>query len=323
MAYPIEKKLVVCVTSSALFDMTESDRIFKEKGVKAYKKYQEENIDKILDKGVAYPFVKRLLSLNQVFNDEKVRRILSLNQVLPEEKPIEVVLFSKNSPETGIRAMRSIQVWGLDITRYIFTSGKPNFQYLPAYNSALFLSANEEDTRMAIDQGYAAGTVIGCSIEDDDTDDEFRLAFDFDSVLACDDSEKFYKKEGMINYMRHEKELANEPLSAGPLEPLLEKISLFQRMERILAEADPMYKPILQTAIVTARNAPAHERVLTTLKNRDIEVDQMFFLGGVDKSRILNIMKPHIFFDDQKCHLENLSNIPAVHIPFGIANQLP
>lgn len=322
MAIEIEKKLVICVTSSALFDMTESDKVFKEKGVKAYKKFQEENVDKILEKGVAYPFIKRLLSFNQVFDGEKGKRLLSLNPDLPKEKPIEVVLFSKNSPETGIRAMRSIQAWGLDITRYIFTSGKPNFQYLPAYNSALFLSANEEDTRMAIDQGYAAGTVIGSSIEDDDTDDEFRLAFDFDSVLASDESEKFFKKEGLDSYMQHEKEFANEPLSAGPLEPLLEKISIFQRLERILAETDSTYKPILQTAIVTARNAPAHERVLTTLKNKNIEVDQMFFLGGVDKSQILNIMKPHIFFDDQKCHLENLSNIPAVHIPFGIANQL-
>lgn len=308
MAFQIEKKLVICVTSSALFDMTESDKVFKEQGVKAYKKYQEDNVNVPLSGGVAYPFIKRLLSLNELF---------------PNEKPIEVVLFSKNSPETGIRAMRSIKVLGLDMTRYIFTSGKPNFQYLPAYNSALFLSSNETDTRMAIAQGYAAGTVIGGSIQDNEEDNEFRLAFDFDSVLASDESEVIYQKEGIAKYMQHEEQLANEPLSAGPLEPLLEKISLFQKMERKMVEADPTYKPILQTAIVTARNAPAHERVLTTLKNRDIEVDQMFFLGGVDKSRILNIMKPHIFFDDQKCHLENLSNIPAVHIPFGIANQLP
>lgn len=306
MAYPIDKKMVVCVTSSALFDMTESDKVFREKGVKAYKEYQESNVDNTLEKGVAYPFIRRLLSLNDAF---------------PDEKPIEVVLFSKNSPETGNRAMRSIKQWNLDITRYIFTSGKPNFQYLPAYNSTLFLTSNENDTRAALSQGFAAGTVLNKIIMDDDNDKEFRLAFDFDSVLAGDESEAFYKKEGIENYMEHEAKFANKPLSGGPLEPLLKRIATFQEMERRKAKTDNTYNPILQTAIVTARNAPAHERVLTTLKEWNIEVDQMFFLGGVDKSRVLNIMKPHIFFDDQKVHLENLGNIPAVHIPFGIANK--
>lgn len=306
MAFPIEKKFVVCVTSSALFDMQESDRVFQEKGVDAYKKYQEENLDNTLDKGVAYPFIRRLLSLNDSF---------------PEEKPVEVVLFSKNSPAAGNRAMRSIKNWGLDITRFVFTSGKPNFQYLPAYNSTLFLTSNADDTEAALMAGHAAGTVVNQTIIDDENDVEFRLAFDFDSVLADDESEKYYKSEGISNYMEHEAENAQKPLSNGPLEPLLKRISTFQAMERKKAQNDNSYVPILQTAIVTARNAPAHERVLTTLKEWNIEVDQLFFLGGMDKSRILKIMKPHIFFDDQMIHLKNLENVPAVHIPFGVANQ--
>lgn len=179
MAFPIDKKFVICVTSSALFDMRESDKVFKEQGVDAYKKYQEENIDNTLDKGVAYPFIKRLLSLNDAF---------------PDEKPVEVVLFSRNSPDAGNRAMRSIKKWGLDITRFVFTSGKPNFQYLPAYNSTLFLTSNEKDTKEAIELGFAAGTILNKVISDDDNDIEFRLAFDFDSVLASDESEQFYKK---------------------------------------------------------------------------------------------------------------------------------
>lgn len=136
MAFPIERKFVVCVTSSALFDMKESDRVFQEQGVEAYKSYQETNLDNTLGKGVAYPFIKRLLSLNESF---------------PEDKPVEVVLFSKNSPAAGNRAMRSIQNWGLDITRFVFTSGKPNFQYLPAYNSTLFLTSNADDTEGSIE----------------------------------------------------------------------------------------------------------------------------------------------------------------------------
>lgn len=306
MAYPIEKKLVVCVTSSALFDMTESNEIFENEGIDAYQKYQEENIDNILAKGVAYPFIKRLLALNKVF---------------PEEKPIEVVLFSRNSLDTGNRVWRSVQKWDLDITRAVFTSGKPNFQYLPAFNSTLFLTSIENDAKAALEEGYAAGTILNKKVVEDENDIDFRIAFDFDGVLASDESEEYYKNEGIDKYMEHEKKLSNQPLNVGPLGPLLKRISIFQLMEKRKRVIDSSYKSILQTAIVTARNAPAHERVLTTLKHWGVEVDQIFFLGGMDKSRVLRIMKPHIFFDDQKIHLENLDNIPAVHIPFGIANR--
>ena len=285
MPYPIDKKLVITVTSSALFDMRESDEIFRTQGVDGYRQYQEENIDKTFEKGVAFPFIRRILSLNEVFQ---------------EEQPIEVVLFSKNSPDAGNRAMRSIAKYGLNISRFLFTSGDPNFQYLPAYNSTLFLTSNPDDTKAAISAGYAAGTVLNKSVVDD---------------------EKIYKDKGMEVYRAYETENASNPLSAGPLEPLLKKISTFRKMEKRRAEKDPTYTPILRTAIVTARNAPAHERVLTTLKEWDIDVDQLFFLGGMDKSLILNIMKPHIFFDDQMIHLENLDKVPAVHIPFGVANK--
>ncbi|MBQ0006612.1 MAG: 5'-nucleotidase [Alistipes sp.] len=307
MKYPIDEKFVVCVTSSALFDMVESDNVFKNEGVEAYKKYQEKNIDNTLNRGVAYPFIKRLLSLNDIF---------------PEDKPVEVVLFSRNSPDAGNRALRSIQKWGLDITRFVFTSGKPNFQYLPAYNSTLFLTSNAADTAAALKAGYAAGTVMNKTISDDEADMEFRLAFDFDSVLADDESEKLFQRDGLSHFLQHEKYFASIPLSNGPLEQLLRRISTFQQMERAKAAEDNNYHPILQTAIVTARSAPAHERVLTTLKEWNISVDQIFFLGGMEKARVLKIMRPHIFFDDQVSHLTDLDNIPAVHVPFGIVNQM-
>ena len=306
MPYPIDDKFVIAVTTSALFDMKESDDIFKTKGVKAYRTYQEKHINDILGKGVAFPFIRRFLSLNDIFVNEK---------------PVEVVVFSKNSPDAGLRALRSIKHYGLSITRSLFTSGEPNFQYLPAYNSTLFLSSNPEDTKAAIEAGYAAGTVLNQSIVDNIDDKELRIGFDFDSVIADDSSEEFYKKSGIEKYMTHEEQLSSSPLAAGPLGELLKKVSNFQKLEKLKKLKEPEYNPILKTAIITARNAPAHERVVTTLKEWNIDVDQVFFLGGIEKARILNILKPHIFFDDQKTHLEHLVDIPAVHIPFGIANK--
>ena len=270
MPYPIEKKFVVCVTSSALFDMKECNEYFENNGVKKYEEYQEAHVDEPLEKGVAYPFVKRLLSLNDYF---------------PEEKPIEIVLFSKNSPWAGNRALRSIKNWGLDITRSLFTSGQPNFQYLNAYNSTLFLTSNAKDTKAAIKGGYAAGTVLNKTVIDDENDSQLRVAFDFDSVLVDDESERYYKQEGISNYMNREAELASKPLKGGPLEPLLRRIAEIQAMEEAKVQKDSNYKPVLQTAIVTARNAPAHERVLTTLKEWQIDVNQLFFLGGMWKKR--------------------------------------
>lgn len=308
MAYPIESKLVIAVSSSALFDLKESDSIFRQMGEDEYRKYQEKHVDIPFQKGVAFPFIKRLLNLNDSF---------------PDEQPVEIILFSRNSPETGLRAFRSIQHYKLNITRACFSSGKQNFQYLPGFNTCLFLSANQNDTKAANDSGFAAGTVLNKEVVDDDNDVELRIAFDFDGVLVNDESEMVYKQSGDINeYFNHEKDHAGDPLPLGPVGPLLQRISAFQKLEREKAEADPAYKRILKTAIITARNAPAHERVITTLREWGVEVDEAFFLGGIDKSRILNIMQPHIFFDDQMLHLNHLDKIPAVHIPFGIANKV-
>ncbi len=309
MPYPIEKKLVIAVASSALFDLTESDSVFRQHGEAKYREYQNKNIDKPFEKGVAFPFIKRLLSLNESF---------------PEEEPIEVILMSKNSPETGSRVFRSIQYYNLNISRACFTTGKPNFQYLPAFNASLFLSANLNDVKDALDNGYPAGRVLNqYYIADNENDGELRIAFDFDGVLASDESEKVYKATGgnIKEYFNHEQQHANEALQLGPIGSLLQKISFFQKLEKKKAENDNTYKRILKTSIVTARNAPAHERVVTSLKKWGVEVDYAFFLGGIEKARILNIMKPHIFFDDQITHLEHIDNVPAVHIPFGIANK--
>ena len=302
MPYPIEKKLVIAVSSSALFDMQESDAIFRQDGEKAYREYQRKNIDVPLGKGVAFPFVKRLLSLNASFQ---------------EEQPIEVILFSKNSPETGLRVFRSILHYELNISRACFSSGNSNHQYLPAFNSTLFLTTNIEDAKEALANGITAGVVGKQEVHDSD-EEGLCLAFDFDGVIADDSSEKVYKEQGLGPYQEYEKVYGTHPLGSGPIADLLKKISLFQKLERIKQYKDPNYNRLLRTAIVTARNAPAHERVVFTLLS--LEVDEVFFMGGVEKARLLNILKPHIFFDDQTSHLENIKDVAGVHIPFGVAN---
>lgn len=304
MSYTVEGKIVIAISSSALFDMTESDKIFREKGLLAYKEHQKANVDVPLRKGVAFPFVSRLLKINDDF---------------PSSRPVEVIMLSKNSPESGLRAFNSFKYYGLDITRAVLSSGGANFQYLPAFSADLFLSSNEKDVKDALKLGYPAGKIIESSV-DDDGSPELRLAFDFDGVLADDESEKVYKEKGMEEYRRYESYKVFEPLTPGPLEPLLKKISNFQTMERNYESSHPDYVSKIKTSIVTARNAPAHERMIRTLNSWGIDVDSLFLLGGMDKDKILSILKPHMFFDDQMVHLENI-HAPAVHIPFGIANK--
>ena len=304
MPYPIEKKLVIAVSSSALFDMQDSDAVFRQEGEETYRKYQRKHMDDPLKEGVAFPFIKRLLNLNASF---------------PEEQPVEVILFSKNSPETGLRAFRSIQHYNLNISRACFSSGKPNHQYLPAFNSTLFLTTNREDAREALANGITVGVVGKQEIQDSD-EEGLCLAFDFDGVIADDSSERVYEEQGLAAYQEYEKVHGAHPLKSGPIANLLKRISSFQKLERTKQQEDPKYRRLLKTAIVTARNAPAHERVVFTLQSLEIEVDEVFFMGGVEKARLLNILKPHIFFDDQESHIKNINNIAGVLIPFGVAN---
>lgn len=305
MAYALEDKLVVAVASSALFDLSESDRVFKQ-GLAAYTQYQRQEINTKLNEGVAFPFIKRLLHLNEL---------------LPDIKPIEVILLSRNSIDTGLRVFRSISSHELDITRAAFLSGSSPHPYIPAYNASLFLSGNEADVKRAVSEGYPAGLVLDSKSIVDDKSEQLRIAFDFDGVIASDDSERFYKENGIADYLKHEEMYGDKPLEIGPLGKLLQKISQIQKLEQEEHERNKNYQPFLRTSIITARNAPAHERVITTLKHHGIAVDEAFFMGGIDKRKILEVIKPHLFFDDQMLHLTDLKDIPAVHIPFGVANK--
>jgi 5'-nucleotidase len=308
MPYPIERKLVVAVSSNALFDLTKEDEIFQTKGVDAFNKYQIQNKTKVISKGLAFPFIRRYLNINKFYK---------------EEEPVEVVLLSKNSPQAGNRILHSIKEYGLNISRCAFTSGQSPYKYIPAFNISLFLSINENDVLNAIKENYPAGRFIQTKIEDDEQDLELRIAFDFDGVIIDDQAEAVFKESGQLK-MFHEFEVKNAMTAhnPGPLAEFFKKLSFFQKLESRKQNENSKYEKILKTAIITARNAPAHERVINTLGQWGVEVDEMFLLGGIEKKRILEVFKPHLFLDDQLTHLDaKLENIPLVHIPFGIANK--
>jgi 5'-nucleotidase len=305
MPFPIDDKLVIAVASSALFSLGKADLIFRQQGEEAYRAYQREHLDDVLAPGVAFPFI---------------RRLLRLNDRMPELRPFEVILLSRNAPETGLRVFRSIAAHGLDISRAAFFSGGAPHRYIGAYGASLFLSANQEDVRAAVDAGQPAGLVLDSTCADD-TDDELRVAFDFDGVIADDDAERVYQQSASLAAF-HASETAQRwtPLHPGPLAGMLTKLARVQQIERQLAQQNSAYRRTLRTAIVTARSAPAHERVITTLSSWGITVDESFFMGGIEKRRVLEVMRPHLFIDDQLTHL-TARGVPNVHIPFGITNR--
>lgn len=308
MAYPIDKKLVMAVASSALFDLSDSDEVYRKRGVDAYRKYQRKKENAKLRPGVAFPLVRRLLSLNEGLAEENA--------------PVEVVLLSRNDPDTGLRVLNSIEKHGLPMSRAIFVSGRNPFRYMNALNASLFLSANATDVRKAVEGGLPAGRVFPTSFADTAQDLELRIAFDFDGVVADDSSETVYKKKGLKAFQESEIRKALEPLREGPLARFFREISRLQKFEREKKKKNRRYVPKLRTAIVTARNAPAHKRVVATLRSWGIEVDEVFFLGGIAKSRVLDEFKPHIFFDDQVQHIEGVAGAtPSAHVPFGVANE--
>ncbi|TRX72744.1 5'-nucleotidase [Pseudomonas mangiferae] len=309
MSYDLDNRLVIGLASSALFDLEESDKVFRLRGEEAYRDYQRENQNIPLPHGVAFSFIRRLLSLNK------------LNMGDP---PVEVILLSRNDPDTGLRVMKSIEFYNLPMTRAVFLQGQSPQAYIPALNISLFLSANELDVKQAMNAGYPAGQVLKTLVYDDPEDSELRIAFDFDGVLADDEAEVIYQEtRDLMDFHDHEITLVNTPHNPGPLAEFLKKISKIQKLEHTKKDSDPAYTPILDISIVTARNAPSHERVINTMRAWDIMVNKAFFLGGIEKKSVLEVLKPHIFFDDQRLHLDPAASVlPSVHIPFGAINKL-
>lgn len=309
MSYELENRLVIGVASSAVFDLTESDAVFRSQGEEQYRKYQEEKLTEPLPKGIAYPFIKRLLALNSLCHD-------------PSDPLVEVVLLSRNDPDTGLRVMNTIQHYGLSMTRAIFMQGRSPYDYIPALNIALFLSGNKPDVDTAIGLGHPAGHVLDSKFVDDERDQTLRIAFDFDGVLAGDESESVMQASGLTAFHDHEVKNVMQPHNPGPLKEFLVRLSKIQSVEEAHRKQNPEYQSQIRVSIVTARNAPSHERALKTLKSWGVMANDAFFLGGIEKGRVLAVLRPHIFFDDQSRHLTSTSAVaPSVHIPFGITNK--
>ncbi len=301
------EQLVVAVSSRALFDLEKEHALFENKGIDAYRKYQTEHKDDPLKPGVAFPFVQRLLFLNEIFGSDSFK----------------VIVISRNSPETGQRFFSSCRHYGLPIKAGAFTSGQSTFPYLAAFNASLFLSANKENVTKAIHLGLPAGLVLPTDIHPNkiEKEQELRIAFDFDGVIIDDESEKAYKEKGIEGFERLEQEKKGTPHSPGPLHQLFKKLARFQELDELRSKGNPYYKPNIRVAIVTARGAPSEQRLITTLKSFGMRAAELFLLDGNSKEGVLEAFRPHIFFDDQIRHLEGTkSKIPSVLIPFGVRN---
>ena len=298
---------MVAVSSTALFDLAAEHDLYLKTGVDAFRSYQRENRSQVPSRGPAFPFIQRLLNLNDIYD---------------EEHPIEVVILSRNHADAGLRVMDAVSHYGLNITRSFFLAGQRPYPYMQSVNAMLYLSTNKEEVERAVREGFPAGYVLPCQTMPDDEDTQLRIAFDFDGVIASDEAEIVYANSDNLDmFHEHERKFRDKPLESGPLMPLLRRISEFQKRERQKAQNMAEYTQMLRIAIITARNAPAHERMIHTLSEADIDADELFLLGGIEKKRVLDVLKPQIFFDDQIGHLEPASmSTPCVHIPFGIAN---
>ena len=297
MPYSVDGKLVVAISSRALFDFEEENRIFERDGESAYIALQFARLDTPARHGVAFPLVKKLLAFNA-----------------PGQSRVEVVVLSKNDPVSGLRVFKSAAQAGLRIERGVFTRGRSPYRYLDALKANLFLSANEADVRGALDAAVPAARVYPESAQAASRHaGEVRIAFDGDAVLFSDEAERVFQKDGLDAFTRHETANAMTPLPPGPFKPLLEAL------HRLQAEKSLPMK--IRTALVTARSAPAHERAINTLMNWNIAVDEAMFLGGLEKGEFLKAFEPDFYFDDQRGHIDSArAHVAAGHVPFGIAN---
>ena len=296
MPYDLKTPLVIGISSRALFDLEAENRIFETQGLKAYEEYQVLHEKDILPKGPAFPLVRAFLELNQ----------------LQPERLVEVIIMSRNSPNTSLRIFNSIDHYGLDVTRAALSGGAPVAPYLRPFETDLFLSAYRPDVQDAINSGIAAGMILTGTSPERDPSGQIRIAFDGDAVLFSPDSERIFQTEGLPAFEAHERENADVPMEEGPFANFLMTIAHIQSRF-----ADRESSPI-RTALVTSRNAPAHERAIKTLRQWGVRVDEAFFLGGVSKQKVLSAFGAHIFFDDQPAHAEPASKyVPSAVVPYA------
>jgi len=295
-----DEKLVVGISSRALFDLRDSHQVFESDGLEAYSDYQVEREDVHLKPGVAFPLAKKLLALNEDGVDHP---------------GVEIILLSRNSADTGLRIFNTIEHYNLKIERAAFTNGESPYKYMQAYGADLLLSTNASDVRNALKKGYAAATILPGSASGSEGV-QLRIAFDGDAVIFSDEAERVYQEQGLEAFSNSEREAANHPLSGGPFKPVLEALHKIQSAYPI--EGNP-----IRTALVTARSAPAHKRVVLTLREWGIRIDEALFLGGRSKGEFLKAFGADIFFDDQHVHTESATaHVATAHVPNGIVNEL-
>jgi len=292
-------RLTVAISSRALFDLSASNAIYEQEGLAAYRAYQIAQEEQVLEPGEAFPLVKKLLNFNALLG-----------------KPcVDVILLSRNSADTGLRIFNSIEAHGLDIKRAAFSGGESPYRYVQAFGCDLFLSMHGDDVRHALDEGVAAATLLGRKSADAQASPELRIAFDGDAVLFSDEAERIYQERGLEAFGAEERAAAHRPLPGGPFKSFL---AALQRLQTQLPEGEN----VLRTALVTARSAPAHERVIRTLRDWDIRLDESLFLGGMNKGMFLQAFGADIFFDDQPGHVAAArEHVAAGHVPSGVANE--
>jgi len=294
MAYDLEQKLVIAISSRALFDLEEENRLFDKQGLEKYYHHQIAKESKVLKPGSAFGFITNFLEINSHF----------------DEKRIEVIILSRNNAATGLRIRKSIDHYKLDIDRAGWSAGEPISKYLKAFSVDLFLSAHAEDVQEATNAGIAAARILPKRYKKKRKDRVVRIAFDGDAVLFSDASERIYKKKGLAAFLKHERKNAQNPLPQGPFAKLLKVISAIQ-------ERFPMEKAPIRTALITARNFSTFERVIRTFEAWNVRVDEAFFLGGVEKSEVVRSFNADIFFDDQDVHLDSVSRkTPSAKVPY-------
>jgi 5'-nucleotidase len=295
----VADRLIVAITSRALFDMAESHALFEQAGIEAFHAFQRERENDPLGPGIAFPLVQKLLRLNPP---------------KPEPPRVEVILLSRNSADTGLRIFNSIEHYGLDIVRAAFTSGAPVWPYVRSFGAQLFLSANPESVKSSLDAGIAAATILP-SKAPTASSDQLRIAFDGDAVIFSDESERVSQEQGVEAFHRHEVERVDQPLSGGPFRGFLAALHRLQ-------EAFPEEDSPIRTALVTARSAPAHKRVILTLRHWGVRLDEALFLGGRDKGPFLETFGADIFFDDSAHNVESArQHVATGHVPHGVSNE--
>ena len=326
MAANLDGQLVVAISSRALFDFEEENRVFETghaqepaAGAKkdaAYMKLQLDRLDVPAKPGVAFSLVKKLLAFNDAPEVQNEAGSPAPSQPAPRQR-VEVVILSRNDPVSGMRVFRSAQHYGLKIERGTFNRGEAPWRYLKPLHANLFLSAHLSDVRDALAAGVPAAQVYPHSARASEAHpNEVRIAFDGDAVLFSDEAERVFQAQGLSAFQQHERDKAAQPLLAGPFKPLLEALHRLQQVGTSRMR--------IRTALVTARSAPAHERAIRTLMDWNIEVDEAMFLGGLAKGAFLREFEPDFFFDDQTGHVNSAAeHVPAGHVASGVSNQLP